>query len=54
VLASATVTNSDPSGGSPVSFFSHAIPAISLAANATYYIVQDFAAATRAHLHQRF
>lgn len=41
ILASATVTTSDPLVGSPVSFRSHAITPVSLSANTTYYIAQD-------------
>jgi len=42
VLASATVTNSDPQEGSPILFYSQAISPVSLAAATTYFIAQDF------------
>jgi hypothetical protein len=41
VLASATVTNSDPTEGTPLAFHSHAISPITLAANTTYFITED-------------
>ena len=45
VLASATVTASDPREGTPFLFYSHAIAPVTLAANTTYFIAQDFSAA---------
>jgi hypothetical protein len=42
ILASATVTISDPTEGGPTVFYSHAISPVLLAANTTYYIAQDF------------
>ena len=47
ILASALVTNNDPQQGSP-GFYSHAIPGVTLAANTTYFIVQDVPALTGA------
>ncbi len=44
VLASATVTFSDKQEGSPAAFYSQAISPVSLAADTTYYIAQDFSA----------
>jgi hypothetical protein len=44
VLASATVTTSDPTEGSPTSFYSAAITPVTLAANTTYYITEDVVA----------
>jgi hypothetical protein len=44
VLASATVTTSDSTEGSPTSFFSAAITPVTLAANTTYYIAEDVVA----------
>lgn len=41
VLASVNVTSSDPTEGSPTSFFSAAITPVTLAAGTTYYIAQD-------------
>jgi hypothetical protein len=49
VLASATVTTSDPKEGSPISFYSHAISPVSLAANTTYYIAEDLGSSTTAN-----
>lgn len=46
VLASATVTTTDPVEGTPIQFYTQAITPVSLAANTTYYIAQDFAAGT--------
>lgn len=46
VLASATITTSDPQEGSPVPFYSQAITPVLLAANTTYYIAEDWAATT--------
>jgi PEP-CTERM motif len=43
ILASATVTISDPMEGGPVAFYSHAILPVLLAANTTYYIARDMA-----------
>ena len=43
VLASATVTTSDPTEGTPVLFYSQAIAPVTLAANTNYFIAQDFA-----------
>ncbi|HVW09344.1 MAG TPA: PEP-CTERM sorting domain-containing protein [Bryobacteraceae bacterium] len=43
VLADAFVTSSDPAEGSPVEFNSHSIDPVTLDANATYYIAEDFA-----------
>ena len=43
VLASATVTASDPTEGTPILFYSHAIAPVTLAANTSYFIAQDFA-----------
>jgi hypothetical protein len=42
VLASATVTFSDKQEGSPAAFYSQAISPVSLAADTTHYIAQDF------------
>jgi hypothetical protein len=44
VLASATVTNSDPQEGSPILFYSQAISPVSLADGTTYFIAQDISA----------
>ena len=44
VLASATVTASDPTEGTPILFHSQAIAPVTLAANTMYFIAQDFAA----------
>jgi hypothetical protein len=41
VLASATVSTSDPTEGSPQSFYSHAITPVSLISGTTYYIAAD-------------
>lgn len=49
VLASTTVTTSDPQEGSPVSFYSHAISPVSLLANTTYFIAEDFGSTTQAY-----
>jgi hypothetical protein len=50
VLASAKVTTSDPKEGSPVEFYSAKLSkAVSLAANTTYYIVEDIGTATMAN-----
>jgi hypothetical protein len=43
VLASAKVTTSDPQEGSPISFYSHAITPVLLAANTAYFIAEDIA-----------
>jgi len=40
-LASATVLPTDPSVGSPIPFYSHAIAPVTLSANTTYYIAED-------------
>jgi hypothetical protein len=45
ILASVNVTNSDPTEGSPTSFFSAAITPVTLAANTTYFIAEDDVAA---------
>lgn len=50
VIASATVTNSDPAEGSPTSFFSEAITPVTLAADTTYYIAQDMTASLTSFL----
>src|SRR5580658_970170 len=42
ILASVNVTSSDPTEGSPISFFSAAITPVTLAADTTYYIAEDF------------
>jgi hypothetical protein len=47
VLASALVTASDPIVGGPTPFYSHAITPVSLAANSTYYIVEDMSFTTQ-------
>jgi len=41
VLASATVSPSDPQEGTPTLFDLHAITAVSLSDNTTYYIAED-------------
>jgi hypothetical protein len=43
-LASATLTTADAREGSPIPFYTQAITPVSLAANHTYYIVQDITA----------
>jgi hypothetical protein len=50
VLASATVTTSDPQEGWPIPFYSQPITPVSLAAGETYYIAEDFAPSTTAYL----
>ena len=47
VLASALVTASDPIEGAPTPFYSEAITPVSLAANSTYYIVEDMSFTTQ-------
>ena len=44
VLASAIVLPTDPTGGSPIPFYTHAITPVTLAAGQTYYIAEDFPA----------
>jgi hypothetical protein len=46
VLASVTVTTSDPKEGTPISFYSAAITPVLLAANTTYFIAEDFGTTT--------
>lgn len=43
-LASATVLPTDPTEGSPTSFYSHAITPLALEAGRTYYVAEDYAA----------
>ncbi|HEY1686685.1 MAG TPA: DUF4082 domain-containing protein [Tepidisphaeraceae bacterium] len=40
-LASAIVTTSDPSEGSPFTFYSHPITPVNLAADQTYFVAED-------------
>jgi hypothetical protein len=42
-LASATVATTDPTEGTPIQFYTHAITPILLAADTTYYIAEDLA-----------
>jgi hypothetical protein len=44
VLASAIVLPTDPTEGSPIPFYTHAIAPVTLAAGQTYYIAEDFPA----------